>query len=384
MDSACVRAPGLAAVVLAAACAGATLPYTEPAPPAPAGAVEVSLFLLGDAGEPDPAGEPTLTALRAAVTAAAGERVVVFLGDNLYPSGLPDSGAADRPEAERRLTAQLAAVQDVARVLLVPGNHDWGYGGGDGLASLRRQEAFLAARGAPLLPGGGCPGPAVVDVATRLRLVLIDTEWWFQGGRRPEGLESGCVPGDRGGVVDSLRGALRDAGSRHVVVMAHHPLATGGPHGGHFTWRHHIFPLTELVSWLWLPLPVIGSLYPLARQNGWSDQDMSGRGNKEMRDSLAAAFVDRPPLVYAAGHTHALEVLDGGPARHLIVSGAGRFAHTSDVTALARTRFAESTGGFARLDLLTDGRVRLGVVLADAAGRGTERFSMWLDTSTVP
>jgi hypothetical protein len=371
----------LGAALLAGACAGNPVPRTEPAPPAPDSAVEVSLFLIGDAGEPDPAGEPTLAALRAAVSAAAGERVVVSLGDNIYPRGLPDSTADDRAEAERRLTAQLGAARDRARILLIPGNHDWAHGGADGWAAVRRQEAFLAARGALLLPGGGCPGPAVIDVGTRLRLVLIDTQWWLHGGPRPEGDDGGCVPASPGGVVDSLRGALRDAGSRHVAVLGHHTLATGGPHGGHFTWREHIFPLTEAVPWLWLPLPVIGSAYPLARQNGWSDQDQSGRRNRAMRDSLVAAFAERPPLVYAGGHEHTVQVLDGGGARHLIVSGAGRFAHTSHVTTIPGTRFAASTGGFARLDVLADGRVRLGVILADAAGRGEERFSMWLDTS---
>ena len=379
------RAPGAGVLALAlAACAGATVPRTDPAPPAPAAAVAVSLFLVGDAGEPDPGGEPTLAALRSAVSAAAGERVVVFLGDNIYPRGLPDSTASDRADSERRLVTQLDAVRDVARILLIPGNHDWARGGADGWAAVRRQEAFLATRGAVLLPGGGCPGPAVVDVGPRLRLVLIDTQWWLHGGPRPEDGDGGCIPAGPGGVADSLRGALRDAGARHVVVLGHHPLATGGAHGGHFTWREHIFPLTEAVPWLWLPLPVIGSAYPLARQNGWSDQDRSGRRNRAMRDSLVAAFASRPPLVYAAGHEHAMQVLDGVGARHLIVSGAGRFGNTSHVSVIPGTRFAASTGGFARLDVLTDGRVRLGVILADASGHGAERFSMWLDTAAGP
>lgn len=374
--------PSVAAalVLVGVACAGTAVPRAELVPPAPAAAVEVSLFLIGDAGEPDPAGEPTLAALRAAVSGASGERLVVFLGDNLYPRGLPDSAAAGRAEAERRLTAQLDAVQDVARVLLIPGNHDWAKGGDDGWQAVRRQEAFLAARGVPLLPGGGCPGPVAADVGLRLRLVLIDTQWWLHGGPRPDGTSGGCVPGTPGGIVDSLRGALRDAGPRHVVVLGHHPLASGGPHGGHFTWREHIFPLTEAVSWLWLPLPVIGSAYPIARQSGWSDQDHSGRRNVVMRDSLAAAFAGRRPLLYASGHEHVLQVLDGGAAAHLLVTGAGRFAHTSQVSAIPGSRFAAAAGGFARLDVLTDGRMRLGIVVANSSGQGEERFSMWLDT----
>jgi hypothetical protein len=42
------------------------------------------------------------------------------------------------------------------------------------------------------------------------------------------------------------------------------------------------------------------------------------------------------------------------------------------------TRFASADAGFMRLDLLTDGRARLGVIEVDAAGNSDEPFSMWL------
>lgn len=363
-----------------AACARGVTPPSPPAPFAPPEAVETSIFLVGDAGEPDPSGEPVLAALRAAVTAASGERLVVFLGDNVYPAGLPDSAAPNRAEAERRLEAQLAAVADLAAVVLVPGNHDWAGNHPDGWEAVRRQERYARARGGRLLPAGGCPGPDVIDVGERLRLVLLDTHWWLRTGPKPAAGTGGCLPDTPGAVTDSLRGALRAAGARHVAVLGHHPLATGGPHGGHFTWRDHIFPLTAAVPWLWIPLPILGSLYPLARQAGWSDQDLSGSRNVAMRDSLSAAFGERRPLVYAAGHEHNLQILDGDAARHLIVSGAGRYYSISHVRALADTRYALAAGGFVRLDVLTDGRIRLSVIVAERDGGGQERFSMWLDT----
>jgi len=78
----------------------------------PAVQVDVTLFFIGDAGAPaaPPDSEPVLVALRAAV-ATAPRPVVVFLGDNVYPRGLPDSADAGRPEAERRLGAQLAVLR---------------------------------------------------------------------------------------------------------------------------------------------------------------------------------------------------------------------------------------------------------------------------------
>ncbi|MGE5230094.1 MAG: hypothetical protein ACM3NS_00035, partial [Deltaproteobacteria bacterium] len=173
--------PGLAWVGLVAACAGAR---PAVAPPVPAGAgVETTLFLIGDAGAPAPGGEPVLQALARALETAAGERLVVFLGDNAYPRGLPDSSSPDRPEMERRLDTQTDVVLAAGvRGIFLPGNHDWAEHGPDGWDAILRQERWISGRGAPavtLLPGDGCPGPSVVDVGSRLRLILLDTQWWL-------------------------------------------------------------------------------------------------------------------------------------------------------------------------------------------------------------
>ena len=58
------------------------------------------------------------------------ERRLVFLGDNIYPSGLPPEGAEaeERSEAERRILAQIdVALETATPTIFVPGNHDWDY-----------------------------------------------------------------------------------------------------------------------------------------------------------------------------------------------------------------------------------------------------------------
>jgi hypothetical protein len=162
-------------------------------------------------------------------------------------------------------------------------------------------------------------------------------------------------------------------------VVGHHPLASGGPHGGYFRLVDHLFPLRELRKWLWLPLPIVGSAYPLARQNGISEQNLSSRAYRHMRDSLESVFRDTPPLAFLAGHDHGLQVLAGSGVRYVLVSGSGSYGHNNAVRKLDRTRYASDRPGFMRVDVLTNGRVRLGVLLVDAEGRTTEASAMWLD-----
>jgi hypothetical protein len=359
---------------------------TPPAPVPGADEIETSLFLIGDAGAPLP-GDQVLAALRAQMEQQPERSVAVFLGDNIYPLGLPDTAADDRAEMERRLMEQIDAVlESGGRGIFVPGNHDWIRGREGGWEAILRQERFVIERGAPdvvWLPSGGCPGPVSVDLGERVRVVAIDTQWWLNKHAKPKHPYSSCPADAKWEFTDSLRAEVRRAGDRHVVVAAHHPLATGGTHGGNFTVKDHIFPLTVAVKWLYLPLPIIGSAYPIARQSGISDQDMSGKLNRQMRDSIETALAVHPALVYAAGHEHNLQVIDGRDeqhAKHIVVSGAGYFAHTDRAPYIDGTRYAAAASGFVRVDFLRDGRARLGVTTVDEEGRTTEAFSMWLDT----
>jgi hypothetical protein len=374
-----------AALVFACSSKGSQ-PDWQPAPVLGAEDIETALFLIGDAGEPEP-GDPVLAALTAQMRPLGQNGVAIFLGDNIYPLGLPDSTADDRAEMERRLAEQVDAVLEAGgRGIVVPGNHDWIRGRQGGWEAILRQERYVMERGAPdvvFLPGGGCPGPVSVDFGARVRVIALDTQWWLNQHPKPQHPNSACPADAKWEVTDSLRAEAGRAGDRHVVVAAHHPLATGGTHGGNFTWQDHIFPLTAAVKWLYLPLPIIGSAYPVARMSGISDQDMSGKLNEQQRDSIETALAAHPALIYAAGHEHNLQVIDGREdqhVKHIVVSGTGYYGHSDRAFYIEGSRYAEPASGFVRVDFLHDGRARLAVITVDEEGGITESFSMWLDT----
>jgi len=354
----------------------ATIPM---APQPQAGTIAETLFLIGDAGEPAKDFEPVLTALRRQVEAAAPNGTIVFLGDNLYGNGLPGPQDPERPEMERRLADQVDAVKDLgARVIFVPGNHDWDDSGPDGWAAVRRAERYIEERGGEgtvQLPNDGCPGPEVVDTGDRLRLIALDTQWWLHDHERPEGPDSPCPTRSEKDVTSRLAASLSSAGARAVVVVGHHPLVSSGPHGGKFGIKEHLFPLTQLKKNLWLPLPILGSIYTAARRGGISPQDISSDAYIHMRRTLVSAALGHPPLAWAGGHEHALEVIEDPLWGRVLVSGAGIYGHVSKVRGVEGSRFSAGRSGFMRIDFLRTGERRLSVVEVDSKGGAREGYA---------
>jgi hypothetical protein len=417
---------GALVLLLTVGCAS-RVPYMAPpleeAPP-PASAVDHRLILIGDSGDPDPDGEPTLRALEEHVRRLPARTTVVFLGDLVYETGMPEptdlKGTPveevldevllnlyqSRQDAERRVKAQVKGV-DVkgARAIFVPGNHDWdqfGIGGWKRVRELERYVETLAETTdvrLSLLPGGGCPGPITRDLGLRARLVVLDTQWLLEAGEKPspENNPTGCAQTTTEAFSDALVAALREAkrDGRAAIVVAHHPLRSHGPHGGYVSPRLHLFPLVMFGSYVpgwshWLPVPGLGTFLGYSR--AWFSpnvQDMSSAANEEMRATLWAAM-DEPavdgaaPLVYAAGHEHSLQVFTSarGP-RYLVVSGLGSAAKATPVGRDGSSLFVDSDrarSGFVSIDFLRDGRTRLAIIQV-APGRpdGVEVWAHVLD-----
>ena len=421
-----VRAALLCLLALGCAHSRAYMAPTRAGAPPPPSAVDHRLVLIGDAGDPDPNGEPTLRALEKHVSLLPERTTAVFLGDNVYETGMPEPTPiegtpveeildktllnlfASRRDAERRVKAQVKGV-DVrgARAVFVPGNHDWDQFGVGGWKRVRELESYveLLAKTTDvqltLLPGGGCPGPITLDLGRRARLVVLDTQWFLERGEKPgpEDNPTGCAQTTTEEVTTALGAVLREAkrDRRAAIVVAHHPLRSHGPHGGYVSPRVHVFPLVMFGSYVptwshWIPIPGLGSIFGMTR--AWfspNAQDMSSDANADMRATLWAAM-DEPavdgaaPLIYAAGHEHSLQIFRSshGP-RYLVVSGLGSSSKATPVGHDGTWLFAHSDHeqpGFVTVDFLRDGRVRLAVVeCAPATPDGVEVWAQILDAS---
>lgn len=316
-----------------------------------------SVFLLGDGGEakPNPT-EPVLALLKLKSREAGEKSAVVFLGDNIYPSGLPPEDDPGRKGAEESIRAQLEAVREYpGRVFFIPGNHDWNQSRRGGLETLKRQEDFIEGyldRGNIFLPDDGFPGPVDIELVDDddtdfdkdIRLIILDTEWWLTEQKKPFGDTGEYELQDAGDFLVELRDVMRERQNDHVIIAAHHPLYSNGSHGGHFPLITHFTP------------PLFGTMYVLYRKFFGFSQDISHYRYQELKRELTELFSQKMGLVYASGHQHSLQFFNQTGKRldqHFIVSGS---ASRVDYTATGMgADFTHSGQGFMVIRYYNDG-----------------------------
>ena len=344
-------------------------PFPHPQhPPTDPTQIAHRVVLVGDAGDLE-GGEELLEKVGRLVAGPGtllDRTTLVFLGDNFYPKGpeiLADDGSSEI------LLQQLNAGTRHAPTVFVPGNHGWDDSGifkpdlAAGLKRLLAMEEYVASHASKpgvWMPTAGCPGPEVLD-RSGVRLVAIDSEWWLldEELRARIAKQRRCAwDGDpiRSGddVIAAIREALAcndSAACPPRILLAHHPIETHGPHGGYFEPSEHLFCFGAI------PLPGVCSIDIWARRHGITRQDTASERYGDYIEALDEAMKVAPPLVFAAGHDHSLQVIDRQSGPLLLVSGsAAKQSPVSDKPA-----FSSSRAGFMVLEFMTDRSVMLRV-----------------------
>jgi hypothetical protein len=316
-----------------------------------------SLFLIGDGGEPYMKDSPLGKVLREKITMAGGNSTVLFLGDNIYPSGLPAKDSRKYELAELSLQTQVSFIQGLnANGIFIPGNHDWQHWGKKGLEYIRNQQQWIDSlhdASITLLPRNGCPGPVEMPLGDNTLLIILDTQWLLHQWDKPRDAEL-CQATTTSEVLTMVEDIFKRNADKRIIVAGHHPLITYGEHGGVFTWKAHIFPLDEISEHLYIPLPLIGSLYPLYRKWFGHIQDTSHPVYKEFSQALQDIMREYPGSMYVAGHEHALQYIVRD-STHFIVSGSA--AKTEFVRKKGDALFAKDIRGFAQISLRENGQL---------------------------
>lgn len=312
--------------------------------------LDKTFFLIGDAGGAK-IGETTnsLKALKT-YTDSVGRKgdFAIFLGDNIYESGLPAKDAPNRAEAEHRLDVQVESLKDFnGKVLFIPGNHDW-YD--DGLVGLKRQEKYIEDAlndNESFQPENGCPIENI-EVSEDIELLILDTQWYISDWNKHPTINDECDINSREDFFLEIEGELKKNNGKTIVIAMHHPAYTNGIHGGVYNFQKHIFSTQRKI-----PLPILGSLVTQVRsQGGVSPQDRYNLRYDELMKRLITLSKGSDKVVFASGHEHNLQYIENDGLKQ-IVSGSG--SKRSAVTLGKDGLFSYGGEGFAVLDVFKDG-----------------------------
>ncbi len=314
---------------------------------------EVSIYLIGDAGEPNYP-DPTLGYLTAITAEATEKDILIFLGDNVYPAGMPGKESPKRAEMERKLAASLEVMKAFkGKSYIIPGNHDWDDGRRNGWEILRNMQDFvdeyLGDKGV-FLPRNGCPGPLEINLTPTITLVILDSQYLLHPWDKP-GEESDCAAKSSMDALTQLDDILANNPNKHVVVAAHHPLYSDGQHGGKYSLKQHLFPLRDVNRNLWIPLPILGSIYPSFRSLIGSRQDIPNPRYKLIRKAILKSARQIDQMIWVNGHDHSLQYI-ARDSMHFITSGGG--SKSSVVMPGKYSKYAASAHGFAKITFQGD------------------------------
>ncbi len=317
------------------------------------------IVLIGDAGELNKGVHPVVDAVRKNIKLDK-KTSVFFLGDNLYKAGLPNDQSANYVTSRAILDSQLSVAEKTpAKVYMMPGNHDWENGGRGGYDAIIREQLyvdFLRIPNVKYFPEDGCPGPVEISLGNDVTVIVFDSQWWLHPYDKPE-IESDCNSKTKEELVTQIQEIATRNSKKLVILACHHPFKSNGTHGNAYKLKQHIFPFTELRKNLYIPLPVLGSIYPLARGVFGSPQDLKHPVYANMVGQISEALKDIPNLVFISGHDHNLQhIVDSN--HNYVVSGSGGYKQNRTIKS-PKSLFNSTAPGFGVIEVSKNKNVTL-------------------------
>lgn len=297
------------------------------------------LYLAGDIGgyKTPQSLTDTLTWDRLGIRA---EDRLVLLGDNMYPKGIPPAHDPDFPEMAARLRGILTHSLEffTAPIYILPGNHDYNRGHSRGIHHWQSQQQWLKSffGQETVVTQDGSPLLYKTDTVS---FILLDTQFYLQPDLRNQEkhLEQ---------LTHHLDQLLKACVGTPTVLCGHHPIYSRAMHGGKFSLREHLFPLSMMKRKLLVPLPGLGSALALGRRTLGAREDIRHPRYRRLRKTLQMLFSGYNNLVYVAGHDHNLQHY-GLFGNHFLISGSA--SKTAYVRAGGRADFVSRSLGCFRV-----------------------------------
>jgi len=325
--------------------------------------IQARIILIGDAGDLNFGRAPVVDAARDLIPLDS-NTTVIYLGDNLYNSGLPDDIMPGYTPAKAVLDSQINIAKGTnAKVVFIPGNHDWNNEAPDGVEIVKREGAYINSQGKNVrfIPVDGCPGPELYPINDDIVLVIYDSQWFIRPQSGKPGIESDCSFKTPEQFYNELDDLLSNNSNKLIILASHHTLKSYGIHGGYFNLKQYIFPLTDMNPKLWIPLPM-GFIYPIARGVFGVPEDLRYPAYANMISGVEKIAKQHRNVIFAGGHEHTLQLIKDS-SYYYIVSGAG--SKSTRVNKNKKALYSNQSLGFAALEISKNKNVHVDFYTVD-------------------
>lgn len=308
------------------------------------------VFLVGDAGNADDSqAQKTLNLLQTKLDSADKNSLLIFLGDNIYPLGMPPEGDKDYPLAKEKMENQLKITQNFkGKTLMIPGNHDWYHG----LEGLKAEEKFVENYmndKDSFLPNNGCPIEDI-NLSADIKLIAIDTEWYLINWNNHPGINKKCSIKSREDFWTEVEDLIKKNQNKTIIIAQHHPIISTGTHAGFTSFKDNIYPFRSKI-----PLPGITSLLNILRTaSGASIEDLNNQHYSEYTNRMKNLIQNNDNIIVVSGHDHNLQYHEQGDIRQ-IISGAG--SKSDPATIANSTSLSYGNSGFVVMDILKSEKI---------------------------
>lgn len=309
-----------------------------------------TFYLIGDAGNTtDENSKAILHSLKEKLQTATKNSTLLFLGDNVYPKGVPASKSdADYADAKQKLTNQFEITKSFkGKTVFIPGNHDW-YSGKKGLDEQEGIVTDYFKDKKSFSPRKGCAIDDI-DINDNVVLVTIDSQWFLEDWDKTPTLNDDCDIKTREAFFEELESLLNKNQDKTIVLAMHHPLMSNGAHGGQFSVAKQLYPLEQKI-----PLPILGSFVNLLRKTtGASPQDIQNKQYSKLTNRITALIQGLDNVIVVSGHDHNLQYIENQNIKQ-IISGAG--SKQEAAKAVFPNDFSAGQKGYAILNVHANGK----------------------------
>ncbi len=252
-----------------------------------------------------------------------------FIVNGDLVSGKPGESITDTNFPFKKFLEKFKDIK--GKIIIIPGDRDWGDSGDNGWKEVKKLEKFIKSLNYPNVSWAikdGCPGPKTFEFGDHLVLITLNTQWWNHPFDKPLPATGECKIATTDDFKEEIEDIINENPTKNLLIAGHYPIVSYGEYGGQLPFYKHIFPLTDLSSGLFLPLPFVGSFYPAFRESIGNEKDIVNERFGEIRNHLQNIITQFRSIIYLSGHEKNQQIIEMS-GNYFINSGAPETASFS-------------------------------------------------------